>query len=110
LLRQLSAREAAAARDLASAREEVVRQSASKNRYVERTAELDTQLTRLKAEHRAELAGMASDKKELQTQVGRAGSWRLGISCELRNSFWHPGQLACWELQCGIEDQEHWNY
>ena len=74
LLRQLAVREAAAARDLAAAREEATRQAASKARHAERAAELDTQLTRLKAEHRAELAGVASDKKELQAQVGGQGA------------------------------------
>lgn len=84
LQRQAAARDAAAARELQAAREEVQRQSSAKNRYIERAAELDTQLTRAKAEHRAELAGLASDKKELQAQVG-------GRACKAVRLCWWWG-------------------
>ena len=107
LLRQLQSRETAAGKELALAREEAARQSAGKSRYMERAAELDTQLTRLKAEHRAELAGLASDKKELQTQVradawvcwedsGMRAGWLAAAPSQLSGRSYHPaGKGRC---------------
>jgi len=60
------------AQQLSTERSAVSKAKMEVHRAAEQVSDLESQMTRLKAEHRAELAGLASDRKEIQARLRAA--------------------------------------